>query len=227
MVGRRPIVAIDGPAGAGKSTAARMLAERLGFVLIDTGALYRGVALAAKERGVSWEDAEALGRLAASLDLRFGQAEPGGQPPLYVNGEDRSADIRRPDISQGASRVSAHPAVRDALLGVQRRLGAGGGVVLEGRDIGTVVFPQAEVKVFLTASDEARAQRRHDELVSKGVDSDLDEVRREMKERDRRDTDRATAPLRRADDAVLLDTSDLGVEEVVDRLVEIVREAGS
>lgn len=222
----RPIVAIDGPAGAGKSTAARMLAERLGFVLIDTGALYRAVALAATERGVSWEDAEALGQLAEGLELRFGRVGPGGRPPLFVNGEDRSADIRRPDISQGASRVSAHPPVRDALLGVQRRMGAQGGVVLEGRDIGTVVFPDADVKVFLTASDAARARRRHEELQSKGVDADLAEVRRQMEERDRRDAGRAAAPLRRADDAVLLDTSDLDVDQVVERLVRIVREAG-
>lgn len=218
----RPVVAIDGPAGAGKSTAARMLAERLGYVLIDTGALYRAVALVAKERGVDWSDGPALGEVARSLALEFGRAE-GGRPPLYVDGVDRSADIRREDVSQGASRVSAFPEVRAALLDVQRRMGEAGGVVMEGRDIGTVVFPDAEVKVFLTASVEARARRRHDELVARGVQPDLSAVLREIEERDARDSGRAVAPLRQAPDAVLLDTSDLGLSDVVGRLVEIAR----
>ena len=219
---RRPVVAIDGPAGAGKSTAARMLAERLGYVLIDTGALYRAVALVAKERGVDWSDGPALGEVARSLALEFGRAE-GGRPPLYVDGVDRSADIRREDVSQGASRVSAFPEVRAALLDVQRRMGEAGGVVMEGRDIGTVVFPDAEVKVFLTASVEARARRRYEELVARGVQPDLSAVLREIEERDARDRGRAVAPLRQAPDAVLLDTSDLGLSDVVGRLVEIAR----
>ncbi|MCZ7678840.1 MAG: (d)CMP kinase [Sandaracinaceae bacterium] len=136
---------------------------------------------------------------------------------------DRSADIRREDVSQGASRVSAFPEVRAALLDVQRRMGEAGGVVMEGRDIGTVVFPDAEVKVFLTASVEARARRRHDELVARGVQPDLSAVLREIEERDARDSGRAVAPLRQAPDAVLLDTSDLGLSDVVGRLVEIAR----
>lgn len=222
------IVAIDGPAGAGKSTAARRLAGRFGYVLIDTGALYRAVALLAKERDVAWEDEVRLGKLAASLELRFEPpaAGPSGRPSLFVDGEDRSTDIRRPDISQGASQVSAHPAVRSALLEVQRSMARGGGVVLEGRDIGTVVFPSADVKVFLTASTDARARRRHDELVAGGAKVDLAEVKAEMEIRDTRDTERAVAPLRPADDATMLDTSDLGLDEVVDRLAAIVRAAG-
>lgn len=226
MSRERAIVAIDGPAGAGKSTAAKLLAKRLGYVLIDTGALYRAVALAAKEQGVDWDDGDALGALAGSLDLRFGVVEGDARPPLFVDGEDRSDDIRRPDISQGASRVSAHPSVRAALLGVQRRMGEQGGVVLEGRDIGTVVFPNADVKVFLTASNDARARRRYDELVETGGEADLDEVRREMEIRDARDSSREVAPLKPADDAVLLDSTALDLHAVVEQLATLVEEAG-
>ncbi len=222
----RAVIAIDGPAGAGKSTAARMLAERLGYVLIDTGALYRAVALAAEERGVSWDDGPALGALASELDLVFATPEPGARPPLLLDGVDRSGDIRAPHISQGASRVSAHPAVRAALLGVQRRMGEGGGVVLEGRDIGTVVFPGADVKVFLTASPAARARRRCAELRARGVDADEAEVEAEIVERDTRDASRDVAPLRPAADAVQLDSTALPLDAVVTRLVDIVRQAG-
>jgi cytidylate kinase len=218
----RPVVAIDGPAGAGKSTAARELAERLGYVLVDTGALYRGAALAAFERGVDWDEGEALGKLVEELELSFARDEASGLK-LLIDGVDRSNDIRTPHISTGASRVSRHAQVRRALLGLQRRLGAQGGVVLEGRDIGTVVFPDAEVKVFLTASDDARARRRHAELTRSGHETELERVLLDIRERDRLDSERDIAPLRAADDAVVLDTSDLPLSGVLDQLEALVR----
>jgi cytidylate kinase len=216
------VVALDGPAGAGKSTAARMLADRLGYVLVDTGALYRGVALAARERGIVWDDGPALGLLVDSLVLSFERAAD-GRSLLHIDGKDRSGEIRTPQISDGASRVSRHAEVRRALLGLQRRLGEEGKVVLEGRDIGTVVFPDAEVKVFLTASDEARAKRRHSELEATGHQVAFAEVLADIRERDKRDSERDVAPLRPADDAVVLDTSDLPLDQVVDRLEALVR----
>jgi CMP/dCMP kinase len=222
MTRSRPVIAIDGPAGAGKSTVALRVAQRLGFVLVDTGALYRGVALCARERGIAWTDAHALGELTAQLDLEF-VAQPDGAPRLFVDGSDRSAEIRTPEISMGASDVSKHPEVRAALLELQRKLGRDGGVVLEGRDIGTVVFPDAEAKVFLTASDEARAGRRVQDLANKGIAADPDATLREIRARDAQDSGRAVAPLRPAEDAVMLDTTTLGIEQVVDRLVALAR----
>jgi cytidylate kinase len=227
MARPRPVIAIDGPAGAGKSTAARMLAQKLGYVLVDTGAIYRGVALAAKEKGVTWTDGAALGALARSLKLSFEPDPTGGSPRLHIDGRDRSGDIRTPDISMGASDVSKHPEVRAALLELQRRLGAEGGVVLEGRDIGTVVFPDAEVKVFLTASPETRARRRFEELTQKGTPQAFDSVLAEVKARDHQDSTRAVAPLKPAADAVTLDTTGLPLDEVLARLEEITRQAAA
>lgn len=218
---RGVVVAVDGPAGAGKSTVSRRLAARLGYTLVDTGALYRAIALAAREAGVPWDDGEALAALAGGLSIELQSSEDGAR--VLVDGRDRSSDIRTPEISQGASVVSAHPAVRDALLSLQRRLGAEGGVVLEGRDIGTVVFPDAEVKIFLTASDDERARRRQAELEQRGTAQPVEVVLAEIRERDRRDSTRPVAPLREAADAVRVDTTALGLDEVVERLVAIVR----
>lgn len=225
-MGKRIVVAIDGPAGAGKSTVARALARRLGYTLVDTGALYRGVALAAREQGVSWEQGEALGTLARGLSLRFEEADDGSQR-LLLDGRDRSADIRTPEISMGASTVSKHAQVRAALLGIQRELGRDGGVVLEGRDIGTVVFPLAEAKVFLTASPEARAARRVGDLHARGQTADLATTLAEVRARDEQDSNRAIAPLRPAEDSIVFDTTGLDVDQVVARLLEIARAAGA
>jgi cytidylate kinase len=220
------VVAIDGPAGAGKSTVSRRLADRLGYTLVDTGALYRAVALAAQRAGLSWEDGAAVGAMAHELARRGAIAwvrDADGTSHLELHGTRPGPAIRTLEIGQGASVVSKHPEVRDALLALQRSLGAEGGVVLEGRDIGTVVFPDAEVKVFLTASDEERARRRRLELEAKGERPDEALVLAEIRERDRRDSMRPVAPLRQAEDAVRLDTSALREDEVVDRLALLVR----
>jgi cytidylate kinase len=224
--GKRIVVAIDGPAGAGKSTVARALAQRLGYLLVDTGALYRGVAFAARERGVAWSDGPALGSLTQSLALSF-QDGPDGKPHLHIDGVDRESQLRTPEMSMGASDVSKHPEVRTALLGIQRRLGERGGVVLEGRDIGTVVFPNAEAKVFLTASPQTRAARRVDDLAGRGIRADFDATLREVQARDAQDSGRVVAPLKPAPDSVVVDTTGLTIEQVVEQLLVIARAAGA
>ncbi|HXU71503.1 MAG TPA: (d)CMP kinase [Polyangia bacterium] len=212
------VIAIDGPAGAGKSTAARALARRLGFFLLDTGAIYRTVALAASRHGVAFSDGDKLGAIAEGLAIRFDE-----EGRVFLGDEDVSKAIRTPEMSQGASTVSAHPPVRQALLGLQRKLAARGRCVVEGRDIGTVVLPWAPLKIFLTASPAVRAQRRYDELVTKGQTVDLAATLQEILIRDERDSNRATAPLKQAEDAVLLDTSELAEASVVDRMEALAR----
>ena len=212
-----PVVTIDGPAGAGKSSVARALAERLGFSLLDTGAIYRTLALAAVRQGARLDDGATLGVLAEGLPLAFEGSR------VLLNGEDVTTLIRTPEVSRDASTVSAHPAVRAALLGIQRRLAARGRVVVEGRDIGTVVLPEAAMKFFLTARPEVRARRRYDELIARGQQVELERTLAEIIERDRRDEERAVAPLRKADDAELVDTSDLLIERVIDRMEQIAR----
>jgi len=224
---KRPVVAIDGPAGAGKSTVTKRVADELGYLLVDTGALYRAVALAAQRAAVSWDDPAALGELAYALvnerAVQLGHQKSSGST-VKLRGEDVSLAIREPSVSQGASKVSAVPAVREALLDMQRQAGAAGAVVLEGRDIGTVVFPNAEAKFFLTASVDIRAQRRFDELLARGGLPELAEVKREVAERDFRDSNRPIAPLKQASDAQIIDSSVLTIDQVVARIVNRVRE---
>ncbi len=221
---RRPIVTIDGPAGAGKSTVSKRLAQRLGFELLDTGALYRAVALLSEAAGIPWQEGARLAEIARDLEIQFSMEN--GVNRIRVAGKDVTTAVRSPEISQGASQVSAHPLVRTALLGLQRSKGQKGGIVVEGRDVGTVVFPHAEVKFFLTASPEVRAQRRYDELVAKGEPVDYAATLAEIVERDQRDSTRDVAPLKPADDAVRLDCSTMDIEQVVAEMVEMVRTSG-
>lgn len=221
---KKLIVAIDGPAGAGKSTVSKAVAERLGLSLVDTGAIYRSVALVALRRGIGLEDDAALEKLLGELELEF--KVENGRNRILLNGEDVTDAIRTPEISRGASIVSARPVVRAGLLDLQRRLAraAPGGAVLEGRDIGTVVFPDADVKFFLTASDEVRAQRRHAELVARGVSITFEEVLEDQRRRDLQDSTREVAPLVAAKDAHRIDASGLSSEEVVERMVSVVEQ---
>jgi cytidylate kinase len=215
------LVAIDGPAGAGKSTVSRRVAERLGFSMVDTGAIYRTVAYAARRDGVAWDDDAGLHALLQRVRIEFRPNESGGQS-VHLDGTDVSTDIRTPEISLGASTVSARQVVRGGLLDIQRRLarGAAKGAVLEGRDIGTVIFPDAEAKFFVTARPDVRAVRRHAELVARGETISLDQVLADQNQRDRDDMERAIAPLKPAADAVIVDTSDLAMNQVVDCIVE-------
>lgn len=211
---------IDGPAGAGKSTVARELATRLGYLYLDTGALYRAVAWKVRSAGVKPEDEEAVARLLQSLQVTMAQQDDGMH--VAVDGRDVTAEIRTPEISAIASQVSAIPAVRDWLLPVQRRMGAAGGVVAEGRDLGTRVFPGADAKFFLDADVQTRARRRQRDLADTGQSATLERTREDLETRDRRDRSRAIAPLVPAADAEVIDSSSLTVEQVVDRMLQTI-----
>ena len=220
------IIALDGPSGAGKSTVSKEVAKRLGFACLDTGAMYRSIAWQAIHDGVALDDKTTLGEVARTHDIEFVH-EPGNPSPIGVKigGADVTKDIRTAEIDRSVSAVSAVPAVREALVAQQQRIGRTGDFVVEGRDIGTVVFPDAELKVFLTASNEARARRRVLQNEERGVGStDFDEVLADIIKRDEADSSRATSPLKPADDAIHVDSSDMTQEEVVDKICELARE---
>lgn len=216
-------IAIDGPAGAGKSTLARALARELGYLYVDTGAIYRTVALRAREAGADPSDPEQVAPLLEDLDLRMDYGGDGVQR-MYLSGRDVTEAIRENEISALASQVAALPAVREFLLEFQRRQAREHDVVMDGRDIGTVVLPQAGVKIFLTAAPEARARRRTAELLQRGQDADFDEILREIRQRDEQDENRPVAPLRQAEDAALLDTTNLDLKGSLEALLTLVRE---
>lgn len=218
------VVAIDGPSGAGKSTVARAVARRLGFLYLDTGALYRAVGLKAREAGVDPRDAAAMARLCETLDLGV-RAGPDGATRVLLDGRDRTLDLRSEAVSALASAVSAQPSVRARLLGLQRDAGARGGIVMDGRDVGTVVFPDARVKVFLDADPAERARRRHAELAARGQAGAADATLRAVAARDAADRGRALAPLVQAPDAVRIDTTGMTLEEVITQVCDLVRAA--
>jgi CMP/dCMP kinase len=220
------IVAIDGPAGSGKSTVARGVARRLGFTYLDSGALYRAVTLAALDAGADLDDGPALARLAADARIELRDREH-YYVRVTLDGRDVSEEIRAQEVTGESSRVAAHREVRAALLAKQRELIAAGNYVVEGRDIGTVVAPDAPIKAFLTADPAERARRRAAELKRRGLEAEADEVRRAIEQRDRLDSTRSAAPLRTADDAVVIDTTGLDAAEVIDRVLELVKQARS
>lgn len=219
-------VVIDGPAGAGKTTVARAVGRALNLPLLDTGAIYRTLAWVAKRDGIEWSDEAALAGLCEAFPITFQPAQGDGPQRVLYGSEDVTAEIRTPAISQGASKVSAHPRVRAALLDIQRALG-GAGCVAEGRDMGTVVFPDADFKFFLTADVDTRAKRRHADLVATEQDPvpSIESLRAQIAERDSRDSTRATAPLTQADDAVRVDSSALPLQQVIEHILGVI-EAG-
>ncbi len=226
MNNRTPVITIDGPSGSGKGTVAGLLAKRLGWKLLDSGALYRLLAFAARNHGVDLTNEEALRVLAAHLDVQFVAAE-GGQPQrIILEGEEVTDVIRTEQVGAGASQVAALPAVREALLQRQRAFREPPGLIADGRDMGTVVFPDAPLKIFLTASAEERARRRYLQLKAKGQDVNLASLLEEIRERDERDMQRAVAPLKPAPDAVQLDSTELSIEQVLERILSEVADRG-
>lgn len=216
-------IAIDGPSGAGKSTISRKAAEKFGFIYVDTGAIYRTIGLATKIRGVSLDDTAAVVALLPTLEIEL-KYNDAGEQHMYLDGNDVSRDIRLPEVSMLSSKVSAIPAVREFLVDMQRGMAEKYDVIMDGRDIGTVILPNADLKIFLTADVRDRARRRYEELHAKGMEKPFDEVLAEMEKRDEQDTQRAAAPLKAADDAVLLDTSGNTLEESIDEVCRLISE---
>ncbi|SDE44661.1 cytidylate kinase [Desulfuromonas thiophila] len=217
MANETMIIAIDGPSGSGKSTLSQRLAQALDFVHIDTGAMYRSVALAAQHAGIAPDDHERLGQLCRQLQIRFARCD--GQERVYLNGEDVSEAIRTPQMSLLTSKISASPAVRRAMVELQRAMAVDLDVVLEGRDIGTVVFPDADVKFFLSASAKTRGQRRYEQLRSRGLEVSLEDIIDQVIARDAADSARDHAPLQQAADALVIDSTSLSIEQVLERML--------
>ncbi|NUK31239.1 (d)CMP kinase [Parageobacillus sp. VR-IP] len=221
-MGKRINIAIDGPAAAGKSTVAKMIAKRLSYIYIDTGAMYRALTYRALQQGIALDDEQALISLLKDTYIELRPSHEGQL--VLVNGEDVTNVIRSKEVTNAVSLVAKHPLVREEMVARQRALAKNGGVVMDGRDIGTHVLPNAEVKVFLKASVEERARRRHKENIARGFPSDLETLKKEIARRDQLDSEREVAPLKKAEDAIEIDTTSLSIEEVVERIMEIVNE---
>lgn len=215
-------IAIDGPAGAGKSTIAKKVAKELGFIYVDTGAMYRAMALYFLENNIAKEDEQAVSKAAQSADITI--RYDNGEQQVLLNGENVTNRLRKEEVGNTASVTSAYAAVRQKLVELQQQLAKKENVIMDGRDIGTVVLPQAQVKIYLTASVETRAKRRYDELVQKGADCDIKEIEKDIAERDYRDMHRENSPLKQAEDAALIDSSDMGIEDVVHSIITIYEE---
>lgn len=218
---KKIVVAIDGPAGAGKSTIAKLVAEKLGYAYIDTGAMYRSVAWKFLQSGRPFDEAF-IGALSRKMLIQFKPEASVNR--VFVDGQEVTGAIRSAEVTANVSRVAAIGEVREAMVAQQRRMGEVGGVLMDGRDIGTVVFPNAQLKIFLTASVEERAQRRYKELLAKGEQVDLAQLQQDIADRDKQDSEREISPLRRADDALLLDTSDMNIEQVTEAILQLVKE---
>ncbi|RME01012.1 MAG: (d)CMP kinase [Calditrichaeota bacterium] len=212
------MIAIDGPAGSGKSTTARLVARKLGFTYLDTGALYRTITLLALQRGIDLNDGDALSALSKQVKLRV-EADP-NTTRIWVDGTEVTEAIRMPEVTRAVSQVARHPAVRREMVHLQRQIASGGNYVVEGRDIGTVVFPDADLKIFLIASLEARTRRRQLELQQKGIDISFEALKNEIMQRDQKDQKREIAPLKKAENAIVIDTTDLTIEEQANKIVE-------